>query len=97
MKRNTMTGRFKKLAAIRNEVEALCLRAELEDRGVPHAIQSYYDLAYDGLFQASRGWGHVEAPLEYSNEILEILDAIRKNSAQQNDDMDKQPDNGDRA
>ena len=89
-----MTGRFEKIATIRNEIEALCLRGELEERGVPHAIQSCYDSAYDGLFQVSRGWGHVEAPVERTDEILDILDAIREQSAQQNDEVDEQQDNG---
>jgi len=88
-----MTGRFEKIAIIRNEIEALCLRGELEGRGVPHAIQSYYDLAYNGLFQAARGWGHVAAPVERADEILEILDAIREQSAQKNDEADQQQDN----
>lgn len=33
-----MTERFEKVATIENEIEALCLRAELEERNVPHAI-----------------------------------------------------------
>ncbi len=41
-----MAGQFEKIAAIRNEIEALCLKGELEERRIPHAMQSYYDLAY---------------------------------------------------
>ncbi len=85
--------RFEKIATIRNEIEALCLRGELEERGIPHAMQSYYDLAYDGLFQFTVGWGHVEAPLDRKDAILEILDAIRS-SSQPNDEADKPEDNG---
>jgi hypothetical protein len=92
-----MKERFEKVATIRNEIEALSLRAELEDRDVPHAIQSYYDSAYDGLFQFSRGWGYVEAPIERTDEILEILNAIRVQSVQQNDKGDERQDNGDHA
>jgi len=69
--------RFEKIATIENEVEALCLRTELEERGIPHAIQSHHDTAYDGLFQLSAGWGHVEAPSQRRQEILNILDALR--------------------
>ena len=85
-----MSGQFEKIAIIRNEIEALCLKGELEERGVPHAIQSYYDSAYDGLFQISRGWGHVAASVEHVDEILKILDEIREQSAQQNDEVDEQ-------
>jgi hypothetical protein len=91
-----MTERFEKIAAIRNEIEALCLRAELEERGIPHAMQSYYDSSFDGLFQFSAGWGHVEAPAERRDEILEILDAIRQQPAPQNGDMDEPEDNEER-
>ena len=69
--------RFEKIATIENEVEALCLRTELEERGIPHAIQSHYDTAYDGLVQLAAGWGHVEAPSQRKQEILNILDALR--------------------
>ena len=86
--------RFEKIATIGNEIEAMCLRGELEDRGIPHAIQSNHDSAYDGLFQFTIGWGHVEAPRDHRDEILEILDAIRRPSTEQNDDADKQEDAG---
>ncbi len=89
-----MTERFEKIAVVDNEIEALCLKGELEARGVPHAIQSYYDLAYDGLFQASRGWGHVAGPAERTEEILEILKAIREQSTQQDDEVDERQDDG---
>jgi hypothetical protein len=92
-----MTERFEKVAAIRNEIEALCLRAELEERDVPHGIQSHYDSAYDGLFQFSRGWGYVEAPIERADEILAILNAMRAQSVQQNDEGDERQGNGDHA
>jgi hypothetical protein len=81
--------RFEKIAVIGNEVEALLLRAELEARGIPHAVQSHYDTALDGLFQFTSGWGHVEAPVERRDEILEILDAIRQRPAPQSDEPDE--------
>ena len=84
-----MTGRFEKVAVIRNEIEALALKAELEDRGVPHVIQSYYDLAYDGLFQASRGWGCVEAPAENRQEVLEFLDSLREQATSTDEETDE--------
>lgn len=89
-----MTERFEKVATIRHEVEAMCLRGELEERGIPHVIQSYYDSAYDGLFQASRGWGHVAGPVERADEILGILDSIRKQDARQDEDVDVQENSG---
>jgi hypothetical protein len=78
-------GQVTKIAAIKNEVEALCLRGELEERQIPHQIQSHYDFAYDGLFQFHSGWGHVEAPAEHRDEILQVLEAIRS-AAEQSED-----------
>ena len=85
--------RFEKIAMIRNEIEALCLRGELEGCGIPYAIQSNYDLAYDGLFQFESGWGHVVGPLDRKDAILEILNEIRQ-STEQNEDADKPEDQG---
>ena len=38
----------------------------------PHRIRSYHDSAYDGIFQAQKGWGVVLAPPEYQEEIQSI-------------------------
>jgi hypothetical protein len=83
-----MMERFDKIATLDNEIEALCVRGELEGRGIPFAMRSYYDLAYDGLFQFSGGWGHIEAPVEHRDQILEIIEVIRHRSAQQSNEED---------
>ena len=69
---------FEKIATIENEIESLSLSSELEVRNIPHAMRSYHDTAYNGIYQLSAGWGYLEAPVEYKNEILEILSAIRE-------------------
>ena len=71
---NTIT----KIATIDNEIEAQLLEAELKSRQIPHVLVSYHDLLFDGAFQLSRGWGHVEAPVEYEAKILGILRDLRK-------------------
>lgn len=63
---------LQKILVLGNEVEARLLDSILSERGIPHMVVSYYDTAYDGLFQAARGWGHLEAPPEYREEILAI-------------------------
>jgi hypothetical protein len=85
--------RFEKIALIEHEVEANCLREELNHRGIPHGMRSYYDSAYDGLFQFSAGWGHVEAPADRKDEILKILRTIRQDAAGQRNEADQQEDN----
>ncbi|MCF8061995.1 MAG: hypothetical protein K9M82_05715 [Deltaproteobacteria bacterium] len=69
---------YVKVATLDNEIEALLLESVLEERGTPYALRSYHDTAYDGLFQAQKGWGVVTAPQEHRDEILEILDDLRK-------------------
>lgn len=71
-------GTFYKVAILENEIEAQLLKAILNDREIPHLLQSYYDLAYDGLFQFQKGWGHVSVPEDFREEVLEILTDLRK-------------------
>jgi hypothetical protein len=72
-------GRVDKAAVLQSEIEAERLDAELKARNIPHVMRSYYDSALDGFYQFSGGWGHVEAPAEYHEQILAILEAIREN------------------
>jgi len=76
---------FEKIATIENEIEALRLESELDGRGIPYAVRSYHDTAYDGIFQLAAGWGHLEAPAQYREEILVILAAIRQADDQLNE------------
>ena len=62
---------------LENEVEAQLLDAELSALDIPHSMMSYHDFAFDGVFQMSKGWGHVEADVEFREQILSILDGIR--------------------
>jgi hypothetical protein len=65
-------AKFEKIVELRNDAEARLLHAHLEDQGIPHVVRSYHDTAYDGIFQVQFGWGHIEAPPEYTDIILEI-------------------------
>lgn len=67
-----------KIATLENEIEARLLDSILNERKVPHLMRSYYDTAYDGLFQTQKGWGYISAPPWYEEEILEILTDLRK-------------------
>jgi len=63
---------FKKILVLENEIEARLLDSVLNERNIPHRIRSYYDSAYDGIFQAQKGWGVVLAPLQYQEEVEAI-------------------------
>jgi hypothetical protein len=42
---------YVKVDILENEIEAQLLDSILNERNIPHHIQSYYDTAFDGLFQ----------------------------------------------
>ena len=69
---------FVKIAVLRNEVEARLLDSILGERSLPHLIRSYYDSAYNGLFQSQKGWGRLDAAERHKQEILEILEDLRQ-------------------
>jgi hypothetical protein len=69
---------YRKVAVLENEIEARLLEAILLEREIPHLLRSYHDTAYNGLFQAQKGWGIISAPNEFHGRIDEILADIRQ-------------------
>ena len=67
---------YKKIVALNNALEAKLVEKLLAERHIPHRIRSYHDSAYDGLFQAQKGWGHIEAPPEYEDEVRALCSAL---------------------
>jgi hypothetical protein len=65
-----------KILVFNNEFEAKLLDEILNEKTIPHIIRSYHDSAYDGLWQNNSGWGHIEAPEEYREEILKVFDEM---------------------
>jgi hypothetical protein len=66
-----------KVATIDNQIEAQLLVSVLAERGIVHRLRSFHDTAYDGLFQAQRGWGELYAPAQRRDEIVALLSEIR--------------------
>jgi hypothetical protein len=76
---------FKKIIVLANEIEAQLMDSILTERDIPHMMKSYHDSAYDGIFQAHKGWGHIEAPARYRREIVAIYaDLPLKNQCPEN-------------
>jgi hypothetical protein len=69
--------KFVKISDLENSIETQLLESILNERNIPHNIRSFYDTAYDGLFQFQKGWGEILAPLDYKKEVMEILSSIR--------------------
>ena len=73
---------FINIAILENIIEAQLIDSILNEQNIPHMIRSFYDTAYDGLFQFQMGWGELCAPLSYKQEIIDILNDVRsKNHA----------------
>ncbi len=69
---------YKKIVVLDNEVQAQILTSQLTEAGIPHRLRSYRDSALNGLFQGTRGWGHIDAPLEFKEQILAMLDQVNE-------------------
>ena len=69
---------YVKAAILENEDEARLMESILNEREIPHMMRSYYDTAFDGLYQAQKGWGHVSTPASYKAEVMEIISDLRK-------------------
>jgi hypothetical protein len=73
--------KFEKIAVLDSEVQAELVDSVLEERDIPHLMRSYHDSAYDGIFQTHAGWGHVEAPAANREEILAVIEDIKRQAA----------------
>jgi hypothetical protein len=69
---------YVKIAILENDIEAQLLDSILTERNIPHLMRTYHDTAYDGLYQAQKGWGYVGAPKSYRKEIMDIISHLRK-------------------
>jgi hypothetical protein len=65
------------IVVLDNKVEASILHSLLEEREIPHVMISYHDSAYNGIFQVQMGWGHVETPMDYIQEVRALYEDIK--------------------
>lgn len=56
-----------------NEFEADVIAALFDEEKIPYTIVNHYSLAYDGLFQMTLGWGHLEIPVDYQERAVELI------------------------
>jgi hypothetical protein len=73
---------LEKILSLDNEMIARLMESILKDRDIPHIIRTYHDSAYDGLWAYQQGWGYIEAPPKYRDEILAIFEDIKKQQDQ---------------
>mgnify|MGYP001820941276 CR=1 FL=1 len=65
-----------------NEVIARLMESILNEREIPHILRTYHDSAYDRLWAFQQGWGFIEAPPEYRDEIVKIFEDLKKQQDQ---------------
>ena len=69
---------FEKILDLSNEYEANLLSEILTDKKIPFGIVSAGDSAMGGIWELENGWGYVEAPPEFKDEITTIYNEISK-------------------
>jgi hypothetical protein len=70
---NLSKTKFVSVRAAENALEADRLKVALEQAGIPVLLRSFYDTAYDGIFVAQKGWGHVLVPESQKEEAEKIV------------------------
>ncbi len=73
--------KIEKIAVLDSEVQAELVDSVLDERDIPHLMRSYHDSAYDGIFQTHAGWGQIEAPAAFRDEILAVIEDIKRQAA----------------
>ena len=68
---------LEKIIDLDNEMIATLMESVLVDRKIPHILRTYHDSAYDGLWAYQQGWGFIEAPSEYRDEIIQIFEELK--------------------
>ena len=81
--------KLEKIVVLDNEVQAELVDSVLSERGIPHLMRSYYDSALDGIFQTPKGWGHVEAPGSFRDEILAVIGDIKQQASSRAEPEDR--------
>ncbi|RPJ06998.1 MAG: hypothetical protein EHM28_08700 [Spirochaetaceae bacterium] len=67
--------------SLKNSSEAARMEAELKNLEIPHAIRTLHDSAYDGLFQATGGYGFVEVDEADAPAVRDLYENLLKTQA----------------
>jgi hypothetical protein len=67
---------FEKILDLNNEFEAERLEEILKEKNIPFGIVPVSNSAFGNIEILENGWGYLEAPSRFKNEILEIYAEI---------------------
>lgn len=56
------------------------IQSVLAENGIHSEIKSFHDTAYDGLFQAQRGWGEIRVAEEDYAAAKQIIEEWQNNA-----------------
>jgi hypothetical protein len=73
---------FEKILDLSNEFEAGIMEEVLNDKKIPFGIVPSGDSALGGIWELENGWGYIEAPPEYKDEIIRLYEEIADTSQQ---------------
>jgi len=73
---------FEKILTLDNEFEAELMEEVLMDKQIPYGIIVRDDSALGSITGLEDGWGYLEAPERYRDEILKIFDEIRNSDTE---------------
>ena len=68
---------FEKILVLNNEFEAGLMEEILTDRKIPYGIVTSDDTALGSITEMENGWGYVEAPAKYRDEVTMIYEEIK--------------------
>jgi len=71
---------YEKILDLNNEFEAGLMEEVLTDKKIPFGIVPSGDSALGGVWELENGWGYVEAPQEYRDQIIRIYKEISEKS-----------------
>lgn len=61
---------FEKILDLNNEFEAERLEEVLKEKNIPYGIVPISDSAFGSIEILENGWGYLEAPIRFKDEIL---------------------------
>jgi hypothetical protein len=68
---------FEKILVLANEFEAEIVEEVLMDKQIPYGIVVREDSALAGITGLESGWGYLEAPPSFREQIMAIYEEIR--------------------
>ena len=70
--------------SVKDLFEADRFASMLEAEGIPHTLVDHGSLVFDGLYQMTMGWGHVEVPEEYQAAAEMLYQALLDSISEEN-------------